>query len=424
MPERAPVTDHASAAAPAVCPYCSLLCDDVSLAANPDGSFKALANACRRARADYARTPLAAQAEIGGRPVPLARAVARAAQLLKRAQHPLIAGLATDVDGMRAAIALAERCGATLDHVHGEAMSAMVRLLQTRGGYTTTLSEVRNRADCVLLVGLDLDSRHENFVRRCLRPSDALLPERLAARRLVYLGATPPRALAGTGLEVLRCPAEATAAALGALLAILRGARLNARSAGGVQRSALTRLAARLRSSEYTVITCAPGALGVRPEPALAAAFAVVEELNRTTRAALLALGGDDGGQTAQATCAWLTGYPLRIRCSDSVTYDPIAHASAALLASGATDATLWIDAYGRHPTPPGACLPASSVVLGAVRPATMPEVFIAVGTPGLDHAARLVRTDAVVSLPLAAQRASALPAVAIVLAAMAARLA
>ena len=424
MPERAPITDHATAAAPAVCPFCSLLCDDLVLAPNPDGSFAVPRNGCRRARADYARAPLAAQAEVAGRPVSLARAVARAAQLLKRAQHPLFAGLATDVDGMRAAVTLAERCGATLDHLHGDTMSALVRLLQTRGGYTTTLSEVRNRAECVLMVGLDLDTRYENFVRRCLCPAEALLPERLAQRRLIYLGATPPRVLADAALEVLRCRADRTAAALGALLALLRGATLNARSAGGVPRAALSRLAGSLRASAYTVIACAPGALGPRAEPALACAFELVEELNRTTRAALIALGGDDGGQSAQATCAWLTGYPLRIRCGDTVTYDPLTHTTAALLASGATDASVWIDAYGRHPNPPPTCAPATSVVLGATRPARTPEVFIAVGTPGLDHAARLVRTDAVVSLHLAAQRTTALPAVAEVLAAMAARLA
>ena len=42
--------------------------------------------------------------------------------------------------------------------------------------------------------------------------------------------------------------------------------------------------------------------------------------------------------------------------------------------------------------------------------------VFIPVGTPGLDHGGRLLRTDAVVSLALHAQREVGLPSVATLL--------
>jgi formylmethanofuran dehydrogenase subunit B len=41
------------------------------------------------------------------------------------------------------------------------------------------------------------------------------------------------------------------------------------------------------------------------------------------------------------------------------------------------------------------------------------PAVFIPVGTPGLDHAGHLFRTDRVVALPLAGLRTSRLPSVA-----------
>ena len=92
-----------------VCPFCALLCDDLELACAPDLSFTIKRNGCSRAAVDYARAPLAAGALVAGRAVPLAAAVTAAARLLKRARQPLFGGLATDVDGMRAAIDLAER---------------------------------------------------------------------------------------------------------------------------------------------------------------------------------------------------------------------------------------------------------------------------------------------------------------------------
>jgi formylmethanofuran dehydrogenase subunit B len=54
---------------------------------------------------------------------------------------------------------------------------------------------------------------------------------------------------------------------------------------------------------------------------------------------------------------------------------------------------------------------------------ARTPDVFIPVGTPGVDHAGRLVRVDNVVSLPLKDLGRSDLPPAADVLAAIEAAL-
>lgn len=419
MAEHAALSD--GGARHATCPFCALLCDDLSLAPAPAGGFTVLGNGCARAAVDYARAPLPAVAEIDGQAVPLERALGRAAELLGKARHTHIGGLATDVDGTRAALELAERCGASLDHLHGDAQALMMRLLQTRGWFSTTLSEVRNRADLVLMVGLDLAHSHAAFVRRCLAPPEALLPARLAARRARYLGATPPRDV--EGVSSLRCTGAALPSVLQSLLVLLKGERLDARRVGGIARAALATLAGELAAAEYSAIVFAPGALGADGDIALAALLELVDHLNRTRRAAVLALGGDDGGQSAQSACAWLTGYPLRLRCGERLHYDPASLGTTSLLASGSCDTLLWIDAYGRHSTPPPASDPARTVVLGACRPHTTPAVFIAVGTPGLDHAARLVRTDNVVTLALAGQRDVGLPAVAAVLAALGERL-
>lgn len=424
--ESQPLIDTTARSAPhaAVCPYCALLCDDLELAAKGDKSFTIARNGCRRAAADFGRAPLANAPRIAGRETSLELAVRAAAKLLKRARQPLFGGLATDVDGMRAAINLAERCGATLDHAHGNALAAMARLLQSRGWYATTLSELRNRADLVLLVGLDLGDRYENLARRCLRPAQALDDETLAARRVVYLGATPPGARV-TGCEALKCGNEDIVDVLRAVLATLKQQSLTASRCGGVSAARIRALADSLRAARYSTLVFAPGRLPVPPDPALALLCEIVDELNRAGRAALLPLGGDDGGQTAVSTCAWLTGYPLRVRLGTHIDYQPGSNSTAQLLDGGGADALLWIDAYGRLGELPAHADIEHSVVLGASdNPRSrQAAVFIPVGTPGIDHGARLVRTDAVVTLPLVAQRDTGLPAVAAVLKAIEAAL-
>ena len=57
---------------------------------------------------------------VDGAEAPLDRAAAAAAHLLEQARMPLVAGLGTDVEGTRAAVALAERLHGAYDHMSSE----------------------------------------------------------------------------------------------------------------------------------------------------------------------------------------------------------------------------------------------------------------------------------------------------------------
>ena len=82
-------------------------------------------------------------------------------------------------------------------------------------------------------------------------------------------------------------------------------------------------------------------------------------------------------------------------------------------------DLLVWISSFDPAHTPPRRSVP--TVVLGRAGMTFEPEpdVFIPVGTPGIDHAGHLFRTDRVVTLPLHPLRESVLPAVGQVLGAI-----
>ncbi len=401
----------------ATCPFCSLLCDDLSLSTRPDQSFSIVRNGCRRAEKLFRRRPVAPQPLIAGQPVNLETAVARAARILRRARHPLIAGLATDVEGARASVNLAERCGGALDHVNGDALMSMSRLLQTRGWYSTTLSEVRNRADLVLLIDVDFQARHENFIRRCLTPDARPEAASGTTRTIVHLGARSAKRFLPTGTHVLPCHPSRLTEALLALNARLRGHPLKTRDCG-LKAADLERLVELVRAAQYTALVFAPGSLGGEREPLSSAICDLVESLNREARAALLSLGGDEGGMSAVSACAWLTGFPLRVQMGRTISFEPQRINAAKLIATGQADAVLWVDAFGNQPSPPVGIPPDATVILGAAHPSDIEQcgVYIPVGTPGLDHPGRLVRTDSVVTLALTGQRDTGLSSVAGVL--------
>jgi formylmethanofuran dehydrogenase subunit B len=399
----------------AVCPYCALLCDDLSVAENADHSVRVIRNGCKRATHGFQRAPLAPGATILGRMVTHDAAVAAAAGLLKRARVPLFAGLGTDVDGMRALVDFAEQRRAIVDHMHGDALNAVSRVLQTRGWYATTLSEVRNRADMVVVIDVDMNTRYENFARRCLTPKAQLRPGKKQPRKVAYVGQRRHESATLAADQSIHCRADARHDIALALLANLRGQRIDKRRAGGVDSGAIAKLAESMRAARYCALVFAPAALGAEKEPLIGTLCDIVDELNRNTRAAILPLGGDDGGQTAVSTCSWLTGYPLRTTFAKTLRYEPQTNRTLSLLSANAVDALLWVDAFGHQSTPPANASPTQTIVLAATRPAHSDRyaVFIPVGTPGVDHFARLVRTDAVVTLPLTQQRSSELPSVA-----------
>jgi len=381
------------------CPFCGLLCDDLTTRTeNQRVTVQAIA--CPKATRAFDACVPPGEPLIDGKPAALDDALAAATRLLKRSRQPLFGGLATDVNGMRAALALAERCGAILDHRHGEALNHGVQVLQSRGQTTTTLAEVRNRADLVVLVGANINDDFPRFAEICLAPAETLHPAGTAGRQVWHLGprAERPRQ-AGLRLEQIACPQAELLDTLNALRASLRG---RAQGLTGQRAKAITALAAAVKQAAYTVFVWAPGQLDACAAELLIGSIGeLCGELNRSQRAAGLALGGNDGAQTALAATAWTTGYPLRLSyAGPTIDFDPLRYQTRRLLAEQAVDALLWINCFSPAP-PPDNDLPC--VVIGTAgselrRPGS---VFLPAGTPGVDHAGQLMRTDAVVALPL-----------------------
>lgn len=403
------------------CPFCGLLCDDLQIG-REGGATRYARNACSKATQALAAVLASASPSIHGKPATLEAALDAAAQVLRAARRPLLAGLGTDVAGMRAALALGERCGAVLDHLHGSAMGRQVRVLQSRGLTLTTLSEVRNRADLVLLLGVDLNADFQRFAERCLAPEDTLDPARRQRRRVFHLGpkGTAPKDCP-VPITALPCPTEQLPAHFDLLRAQMLGRPVRAESR--VLRM-LKPLLDALAHAEYTVVAWAPGQLPAQAADLLiASACEFVAAINKTRRAAGLSLGGNDGGQSALACSTWTTGYPLPVSyAGEALEHDPLRFDTPRLLAGGEVDALLWLSSFSDRP-PPDTALP--RIVLGTAGSAAPARnaICIPIGTPGIDHTGQLLRSDGVVALPVQALIDRRLPSAAHVLDALRARL-
>lgn len=405
---------------PWTCPFCALLCDSVGVATGEQLSLTGAE--CPRARAALATFPshpADAVALVDGQPATAAEALAAAAERLSHARQPLFGGLATDVAGARALYTLANQCGAILDHAHGAAMLPSLRSLQDRGAFTTSLAEVRNRADLILCIGTQPAAKHPEFFRRCGIGEDKEQAAGPAARDIVFLGTPADPATQGhNNVTVSEVPLQGDLLQSLAVLNTLCRPKPPADIAFAAPE--LRALGERLRTAQYIALVVTPSTLadqhGTHAALLLESIGHLTKALNRTTRAGVLSLGGDDGGNTVNYTMTWLSGLPLRTAVRPTgLDHDPHRYDTARLLADNAVDAVLWVASLTPDLPPPQTDLPL--VVLG--HPALAGHmrdrrgVFLPVSTPGIGSAGHMFRTDGGVVLPLVPVREDGLPTVA-----------
>ena len=410
-----------------VCPFCGLFCDDLVVEPGPaQGRLRVTAQGCAMAQEAFAAAEPHDVPRIDGRAATLDEACARAAAILTDSRLPVIGGLAADITAAKAATELAERVGAIIDHAASEAMFRNLLAMFDKGWMATTLAEVKNRMDLLIVAGTDIVGRFPRFFERCVWNTDALFWPAPSAREVVYLGdgldTTAGTAPDGRAPTVITCDSARLAEIFAVLRAVFHGRALQATEVAGAPVAELSNLVERMKSARYGVITWAAGDLaGSHSDLAVQAISDLVTDLNETGRFSCLPLGGTDNALGAAQVCTWQSGFPLRTSfASGHPDFDPHLFSWRRLIEDGGADSLLWVSAFRAADLPVEAPIP--TIVVGAPGIAfdREPDVYVPVGIPGLDHGGHVVRTDAVASLPLRRLRESKLPRTADVLHAIA----
>ncbi|MBO0752608.1 MAG: formylmethanofuran dehydrogenase, partial [Bradyrhizobiaceae bacterium] len=283
-----------------------------------------------------------------------------------------------DVAGARAAVALAQRLGGALDHMHGEALLRDLDAMREGGTMIVAPSEAKVRADTVLLVGPGVGLSEHPLSQQVLGTTAT---GGVTSRRIFWLcpGVDPGPAdkIAVIGRSLQELPA---------LLALLR-ARVNGRPVGAaaVSTHVLDGLADALKSARFGVAVWSAARLDALT---VAMLCGLVDDLNAATRFSGLPVPPGDNAAGVREVCGWMTGFPVRTaygrHCPE---HDPWRYCAGRLVESGETDCVLWISAY-RAVAPAWQGVPPAFVALAPADAtfAKPPQVHIAVGAPGRDH--------------------------------------
>jgi formylmethanofuran dehydrogenase subunit B len=280
----------------------------------------------------------------------LDEAVGRAAKILGDSQSPLIYGLSrSSTDGQRAAIALAEQLGATIDTTASLCHAPSVMAIQEVGEVTCTLGEVKNRADLVIYWGVNpVESHPRHLERYSLYPAGRFVPNGRSDRTMIVAD-VKQTATADLADKFLLIEPGSDFELLTILRMLLRGKEIAQTSVAGIPVSTLKDLAARMKACRYGVVFFGLGlSMTGSGQHNVEALLQVVTDLNSYTRfcARRMRIPGDVTG--ADMVLTWQTGYPFSVNFARGYPrYNPGEFSAQSMLERGDVDACLFVGSEG-----------------------------------------------------------------------------
>jgi len=414
-----------------VCTACGCLCDDLTLTVE-GRRITRVEPPCPVAAAFFLeeRPAPPAAALIDGKPATLEAALARAAEILQTANAPLIfGGEQATVDAQRAAVAIADRLGATIDPTDARGRSQNHAAIQTLGAVTSTLGEVAGRSDLVVYWNCDPAVTHPRHIERIARHPFTTPGDHPAARRVIVV---VPNRNASTKLadEALTLRAGGDLAALAVVRAIVaaeKPADVKIDNENQVERltgaplAQWAYLAQRLKLARYAAIFYAPDRTNPAGPDAIAQSITeLVRDHHRHTRAVALTLGEPGNAPGAAQVLTWQTGFPSAVNFATGYPQSlPGESTAATILERAEADAALIIAADPLNP--PTTALSAGAqdhlkqiptIVLDDHATETTKQAAVAIFTPtfGIETTGEVFRSDNV-ALPLRAAIAPSRPA-------------
>ncbi len=400
------------------CTACGCTCDDIRLSTARDGSIVTAEQACELGR-QWFMEPVAVgpTAVVDGKQATLDQAIKRAADILSAACLPLVTGFEhATTEAIRAAVELADHSGACIDWTTSPADAASTLALQTAGGVTATLGEVAQRADVVLLWGVDLAVTHpRHFQRYSLEPTSPWIHGR-SDRTLIVIDdhATETGKQANTAITITP---GADFEALLVLRSLVAGIELDARQVErqtGVAIDVWQQLAECMRQATFGA---AISGKRLATTELLVALAELMADLTATTRWVALAAGGAGNATGAANVLAWQTGYPLGVNLAQRYPqYGPGETTTRELLAGGEVDAAVVVmDNLAIKLAPPAAdhlaAIPTIALDWRATDTMDRAQVAIRCARPGVECAGTTYRVDGV-ALPMRACRPTDRPTV------------
>ena len=368
-----------------LCPFCGCLCDDIKVEVE-GGRVVGVKRACR-----LGSSKILGHERIGA---PMVRrdgklfettyddAYDRAARILKGAKRPLLYGWCSTVcETAKKGILLAEEVGGVIDSTATVCHSPSIIKIKKKKLSSSTLGQVKNRADLIVFWGANPAEAHPRHTMRYSSNSKGMFtPEGRGGRKVIVVDVRKTRTAKNADKFILIRPGT-DYEVISALRMIVKGkGDLIPETVAGVDKADLEEAAGMMKAAKFGSILFGLGMTHSRGRyKNVDNALSLVADLNGFTKFVVMAMRGHYNVAGFGQVCAWETGYPMAVDLSRGAPYfNPGETAACDLLGRRETDAMMVVAADPASNFPRATVEAMAEIPVIQVDPFPNPTTFLA----------------------------------------------
>jgi formylmethanofuran dehydrogenase subunit B len=396
-----------------VCPFCSLHCDDVKV--STDGKTfkihdKNLTCAKKIERNNIRKNSLIFPT-INGKVSTLSNAITQIKKNLSTHQELLILNHGVELSGLRAILSLASQYGSIIDHVNSETLFQNLNLLQRSGYMATSLTEIKNRADVIVIFGNKIFEKSPRLLEKVLQTQNSLCTD-TRKKEIILVGSFSSKIINDIKKSSRVINIKINLDMIPSFLDLLADDE-KYKKINGLSGNDLVKIKKIISNAKYLVAvwTNSDFTLTSNPEMIINSISKYIIAYNKNKRGACSPIAGSLGDVTSSQAIAWMTGFASRVKfIGNTFKHDRVSYNNKVLIDNQNVDTIIHISTLTSDKIKLDKRY--FNIVLGHPNSSfsSVPDIFIPVGTPGIDYDGIMFRTDNVVSVALKKIREIKLP--------------
>ncbi len=387
-----------------VCPFCSLHCDDIKLDLKDNKLYlrNEVPKSCKDKFEKFNQKSYQNQSsKIKGKICSNDEASNYAKRLLSQSKETIIYNSSSDVNITRELLHSASKINAIIDHANSPIFLKNVGIFQRRGYMATSLTEIKNKSDVVILFSNKILNTYPRLLEKFLVPKNSFSIN--SKNKKIYIIGDKKSNVADCKLKDKRITFINFN---NKNIPLLLDSLMKRENISELNNTVFSKLSNDIIKSKYLSVLWATSEYSAYKEcdQIIHKISDYVVAINEETRAGCLCLAGNDGDVSAIQTLGWMTGFPSRIKFTGNYfEYDKDTNNARHLISLNSCDLVLHINVISEKKLILNK--KQKNIVIGRLSTKFNidPDVFIPCGVPGIDYPGHVFRTDNVVSLPLSA---------------------
>ena len=348
-------------------------------------------------------------ASINGKKINITKAISSLSSLLKKSKATLFAGMGTDIKGTKATLKIADKFKCIIDHFSGDSYVKNIKSIQEEGGFFLTLSELKNRSDTIIIIQSSNDELPRLFEKYIFSKKTI---NNLKKRNLVFIGNKAPQFIYKNKKKFNFDHLKLNSINLLNFISSLRNSIKS--DISEIKDKKILSLLKLFKQTNYGSILWSIKELDNNISDLIVTEInLLIQDLNKFTRFAGLSISGSEHITTVNEVLLWQTGFPIRTSFEQGFpVHDINQFSTKRLIDKKEIELVIWINSFNEKKIIINKKIKTVLIGIPSHPQKKDVDIFIPVGTPGLDHNSHLLRIDKVVSLPLKKIRNISLPSV------------